>query len=225
MTAPSLRTLRSPDGVDVAVRDFGGAGAPILFAHATGMCGAMFAPLIERLPPHYRSVTFDLRGHGDSAPPPDLDFEWQGFATDVLTVIDGLALDRPFVVGHSCGATAAFLAEQRRPGTFRQMYCYEPAIAFVDNDELPGPNPLSVSARRRRATFALARRARRLLAIEAPVRRASIPRCSTRTSTTVSRARTTGPCASSAYPSTRRAPSRTARATTASAVSMRSPVP
>jgi pimeloyl-ACP methyl ester carboxylesterase len=114
----------------------------------------MFAPLIERLPSHYCGIAIDLRGHGDSAPPPGLDFDWQGFATDLLTVTDGLAIDRPFVVGHSCGATAAFLAEQRRPGTFRRMYCYEPAIAFRDNDRLPGPNPLSASARRRRATFA-----------------------------------------------------------------------
>ena len=154
MTASSLLTLRTPDGVDIAVRDFGGSGEPVLFAHATGFCGAMFGPVIERLPSRYRSIAIDLRGHGDSAPPPDLNFDWQGFATDVLTVIDGLALDRPFVVGHSCGATSAFLAEQRRPGTFRRMYCYEPAIAFRDNDKLPGPNPLSASARRRRSSFA-----------------------------------------------------------------------
>jgi pimeloyl-ACP methyl ester carboxylesterase len=126
----------------------------VLFAHATGFCGAMFGPLVEQLPPGYRAVALDLRGHGDSTPPPDLDFDWQGFATDLLTVIDGLALDRPFVVGHSCGATAAFLAEQRRPGTFRSMYCYEPAIAFGGRADLPGPNPLSEGARRRKANFA-----------------------------------------------------------------------
>jgi pimeloyl-ACP methyl ester carboxylesterase len=154
VTVPALRMLRTPDGVDVAVRDFGGSGDPIVFAHATGFCGAMFAPLVAHLPDGFRSVAVDLRGHGDSAPPPDLDFDWNGFATDVLTAIDGLALVRPFVVGHSCGATAAFLAEQRRPGTFRQMYCYEPAMGFAERAEVPGPNVLSAGARRRRASFA-----------------------------------------------------------------------
>jgi pimeloyl-ACP methyl ester carboxylesterase len=126
----------------------------VLFAHATGFCGAMFGPLIKRMPPRYRAMTIDLRGHGDSAPPPDLDFDWHGFATDLLTVIDGLALDRPFVVGHSCGAVAAFLAEQRRPGTFRSMYCYEPAMGFGGGTSVPGPNVMSEGARRRRASFA-----------------------------------------------------------------------
>jgi pimeloyl-ACP methyl ester carboxylesterase len=152
--ASSLLTLRAPDGVDIAVRDFGGSGEPVLFAHATGFCGAMFGPLVERLPPHYRAVAIDLRGHGDSMPPPDLNFDWQGFATDLLTVTDGLAFDRPFVVGHSCGATAAFLAEQRRPGTFRSMYCYEPAVGFGGGVNLPVPNVMSEGARRRRASFA-----------------------------------------------------------------------
>jgi len=154
VTVSSLRTLRTPDGVDIAVRDFGGSGVPVLFAHATGFCGAMFGPLVERLPPRYRAVAIDLRGHGDSAPPPDLDFDWQGFATDILTVVDGLGLDRPCVVGHSCGATSAFLAEQRRPGTFRRMYCYEPAMGFGGRSKLPVPNVMSEGARRRRATFA-----------------------------------------------------------------------
>ena len=154
MTDAELLTLRTPDGIDIAVRDFGGSGRPVLFSHATGFCGAMFAPIIERLRPHYRGLALDLRGHGDSAPPRDLDFEWQGFATDILTVIDDLDLDRPFAVGHSCGATASFLAELRRPGVFRQMYCYEPAMAFSGRVDLPGPNVLSESARRRRASFA-----------------------------------------------------------------------
>ena len=154
MTEAPLLTLRTPDGVDIAVRDFGGSGEPVLFAHATGFCGAMFAPIIERLRPHYRGVAVDLRGHGDSAPPPDLNFEWHGFATDILTVIDELGLDRPFAVGHSCGATSFFLAEQRRPGVFRQMYCYEPAMGLNGRMDPPGPNVMSEGARRRRASFA-----------------------------------------------------------------------
>ena len=153
MTGPSLLTLRTPDGVDITVRDFGGTGPAVVFAHATGFCGAMFAPLIERLGPRYRSIAVDLRGHGDSAPPPDLDFHWRGFATDILTVIDELGLDQPFAVGHSCGATAAFLAEQRRPGALRAMYCYEPAMGFQGRVDIPGPNAMSEGARRRRATF------------------------------------------------------------------------
>ena len=174
MTVAPARTLRAPDGVELSVRDFGGGGQPVLFAHATGFCGAMFAPLVARMPSHYRCIAVDLRGHGDSAPPPDLDFDWRGFATDLLAVIDALGLDAPYTVGHSCGAAAAFLAEQRRPGTIARMYGYEPAMAFRAGQDVQGPaprsegrsgpggpnsgqagpNPLSEGARRRRSTFA-----------------------------------------------------------------------
>ena len=61
MTASSLRMLRTPDGVDIAVRDFGGSGEPVVFAHATGFCGAMFGPLIEQLPPQCRGIALDWR--------------------------------------------------------------------------------------------------------------------------------------------------------------------
>ena len=154
MTGAPARLIRTPDGVDLSVRDFGGGGQPVLFAHATGFCGALFEPLIARMPAHFHCVAVDLRGHGDSTPPPDLDFDWRGFATDVLTAIDTLGLEAPFTVGHSCGAAAAFLAEQRRPGTIARMYAYEPAMAFREGIDVPGPNPLSEGARRRRATFA-----------------------------------------------------------------------
>jgi pimeloyl-ACP methyl ester carboxylesterase len=184
VTGAAARTVRTADGVDLVFRDHGGTGRAVLFAHATGFCGALFDPLIAHLPARYRAITIDLRGHGDSAPPVDLDFDWSGFATDLLTVVDVLGLDRPLVVGHSCGATAAFLAEQRRPGTFARMYCYEPAMAFREGIDVAGPsgplsgkqspsgplsgkqspsgplsgtqspNPMSEGARRRRAQFA-----------------------------------------------------------------------
>jgi pimeloyl-ACP methyl ester carboxylesterase len=154
VTGASPRIIRTPDGVDLAIRDFGGTGRPVLFAHATGFCGALFAPLIEQVASRYRCIAIDLRGHGDSAPPLDLDFDWSGFATDLLAAIDALHLGHPLVVGHSCGATAAFMAEQRRPGTFSAMYCYEPAMGFRAGIDVPGPNPMSDGARRRRATFA-----------------------------------------------------------------------
>jgi pimeloyl-ACP methyl ester carboxylesterase len=140
VTSAAARTVRTADGVDLAFRDHGGTGRAVLFAHATGFCGALFDPLIAHLPAQYRAITIDLRGHGDSAPPVDLDFDWSGFATDLLTVVDVLGLDRPLVVGHSCGATAAFLAEQRRPGTFAAMYCYEPAIAFREGIDVQSPS-------------------------------------------------------------------------------------
>lgn len=143
------------DGVDVAVHDLGGDGAPIVFAHATGFHGMVWSPIAGILAAEYRCWAFDERGHGDTAPPADGNFEWQGFARDLLAVVDALGLDRPYAVGHSAGAAAIFLAEQDRPGTFRAIYGYEPVVVPID-DERPLPtraNPLAAGARKRRETF------------------------------------------------------------------------
>ncbi len=148
--------VTTPDGVGIAYYDLGGDGAPLLLVHATGLCGPVLAPLAERLRSRFRCIALDLRAHGASDPPPDDDFDWHGFATDVLTVVDHLGLDRPSGFGHSCGGAALLLAEEARPGTFARLYCFEPVI--YPGDEPPAPliegNPLATGALRRRQVFA-----------------------------------------------------------------------
>jgi len=86
----------------------------------------------------------------------DLDYHWDGFADDVLAVIDVLAERQPGEAivgfGHSKGGAALLLAEQRRPGTFRALYLYEPVV-FPFVPEFVGDHPLSVGAERRRPGF------------------------------------------------------------------------
>jgi pimeloyl-ACP methyl ester carboxylesterase len=145
----------TPDGIAVAYYDFGGSGPVLLLAHATGFCGAVLAPLAQRLSGRYRCIAFDERGHGWSDRPPGDDFGWHGFAADVLAVIDHLSLDRPAGFGHSCGAAALLLAEEARPGTFSALYCYEP-IMYPGLTPLPPSfetNPLAAGALRRRELF------------------------------------------------------------------------
>jgi pimeloyl-ACP methyl ester carboxylesterase len=147
--------VTTSDGVVIAVHDLGGDGPPLLFAHATGLHGMVFAPLARQLRDGFHGFAIDERGHGDSAMPPGMDFDWHGFARDVLAAVDGAELTRPFAVGHSGGGAGLLLAEQARPGTFRALYCFEP-IVFPPTGPFPdatGGNPLAHSARRRREIF------------------------------------------------------------------------
>lgn len=145
------------DGISVAVHDLGGDGPPLIFAHATGFHGMVWKPMAKVLGASFHCWSFDERGHGDTDVPPEGNFDWHGFARDLLAVVDALDADRPVAVGHSAGAAAIFLAEQERPGTFRAIYGYEPVVIPSD-DPAPMPssraNPLAAGARRRRETFA-----------------------------------------------------------------------
>ncbi len=164
-----MQRVRSSDGVELALHDLGGDGPPLLLTHATGFCGPVWRPVAARLADHFHCWAPDLRGHGESVTPDGLDFRWDGFADDVLAVVDHLheasgedgAL---LAAGHSKGGAALLLAEQRRAGTFSRLYCYEPVVfpgAPIDPDDTGATgagrgNHLADGALRRRASFASA---------------------------------------------------------------------
>ena len=145
--------IPSTDGVTLAVHDLGGDGPPLLLCHATGFHGMVWRPFAESLRDAFHCWSLDFRGHGDSSSP-DIDYAWEGFADDVLAVVDGLGLERPYGIGHSKGGASLLLAEERRPGTFRALWLYEPVVfAGVAEPLPPGPNPMAEGARRRREVF------------------------------------------------------------------------
>jgi pimeloyl-ACP methyl ester carboxylesterase len=144
-----------PDGVSIAVHDFGGTGPTLLFAHATGMHGWMWHSVAEHLIGRARCVALDLRGHGDSAFPEPYDFRWAGFGRDVLAAVAAIGADDVIGVGHSMGGAALVLAELAEPGMFRELFLYEPALGIEpDPDALAGQRLMAGIAARRRATFA-----------------------------------------------------------------------
>ena len=146
--------LSSTDGIELVVHDLGGDGPPALLAHATGFHGRVWAPMAAHLSDVLHAWAPDLRGHGDSFTPPGHPFRWESFADDVLAVVDGVGLDQPIGIGHSKGGAALLLAEQRRPGTFRALWCFEPVVMPPFGGSEPrGENPLAIGASRRRDVF------------------------------------------------------------------------
>jgi pimeloyl-ACP methyl ester carboxylesterase len=76
--------------------------------------------LIPTLAERYRVICPDLRGFGWSDAPPGR-YEKETFASDLLALLDALALERVRFVGHDWGGFAGFLACLRAPERFERF--------------------------------------------------------------------------------------------------------
>jgi pimeloyl-ACP methyl ester carboxylesterase len=143
------------DGVGLALWDLGGTGEPLLAAHATMFCGHIWEPVAEHLD-GFHCWAPDLRAHGHTVTPAEVDLSWPAVARDLLATVDHLSVRgaRPRrAIGHSMGAAALLLAELARPGTFDELWCYDPVVRPTPPPEDEVENPLSAGARRRREVF------------------------------------------------------------------------
>lgn len=127
-TTPNAIRISQPDGCTTAVHDFGGQGPVLLFAHATGMHGLVWKPVIDELIDRAHCIAVDLRGHGDSTPRPGADLSWELFGGDVLAAVAAIDGDEVIGVGHSLGGAALLMAELAAAGTFTRLFLYEPAL-------------------------------------------------------------------------------------------------
>ncbi len=94
-------------GTMLHAREWGNADGPaILFIHGWSQADLCWSSQVgSRLAETYRMVTFDLRGHGRSAKPPDASSYTDArlWADDLAAVIEHTELDRPVLVAWSYG--------------------------------------------------------------------------------------------------------------------------
>ena len=122
----------------------------LVFAHATGFCGAVWRP-VRSLLEDFDSTTFDFRGHGSSVSARTVRSWWET-ASDALAVASHVGHDRIIGVGHSMGGASLVMAELLRPGTFAALVLIEP-IVFGPPYGRDSDHPLVTLALRRRERF------------------------------------------------------------------------
>ncbi|MFM7894111.1 MAG: alpha/beta fold hydrolase [Actinomycetota bacterium] len=164
MFEQSTRVVASSNGVRIAVYDepaMSGSNPPILFSHATGFHGRVFAPVAEHLRDH-DCITFDYRGYGDTPAPHGWSLTWDGFGDDAFAVArdtarnsgDSSARPRLVGVGHSMGGAGLVMAALREPQLFAALVLFEPIIFPPESRaRAREANPLAEITRRRRRTF------------------------------------------------------------------------
>jgi pimeloyl-ACP methyl ester carboxylesterase len=109
----SMRTLQGPVG-RLAVTTAGEGGLPVLFVHGNSGTRTQWAAQQAHL--KQRSVSFDLRGMGESDPDPAGHYGYADCARDVGAVADALGLERFVLVGHSFGCAVAAEYAAHHPG-------------------------------------------------------------------------------------------------------------
>ena len=99
----------------------------LILVHGTGFVAATFHETAILLRKHFRVYAYDRRGHGHSSKP-DNAYELLDFAEDCVEFCQALALDKPYVVGHSAGGTDALVAGSLFPGLFSRIFVMEPTV-------------------------------------------------------------------------------------------------
>ena len=96
-------------GVEIAYRLFG-EGEPLVLIHGWSCEGRYWDEFgyTTKLSAEYKVIIPDLRGHGDSKTPEVRDFTDGAFASDVIAVLDDLAIDSAHVLGYSLGGWVVF---------------------------------------------------------------------------------------------------------------------
>ena len=93
-------------GLSVHVAE-AGAGPPLLLLHAWPQHWFCWRRVVPLLSDRYRLIMPDLRGHGWSGAP-RRGYEKEQLATDLLTLLDTLELDKVGLVGHDWGGWTGF---------------------------------------------------------------------------------------------------------------------
>ena len=93
------------NGIRLQYTRTGGNKPPVVLAHGFSDSGLCWTPVAEALEADYDVIMVDARGHGQSDAP-ESGYTLAEMANDLRSVITGLGLRRPAVMGHSMGGGA-----------------------------------------------------------------------------------------------------------------------
>ncbi len=92
----------------------------IVLTHGLASSQAIWAAQVAALAPRYRVLTWDLRGHGRSAPDPAL-CTVADLAADLRRVLDAAGVEQAVVLGHSAGGVVALRFALEHPRRTRAL--------------------------------------------------------------------------------------------------------
>jgi pimeloyl-ACP methyl ester carboxylesterase len=157
----TLASFTTPDGATTASRATGALGPALVFVHGVGSTAAIWDKQLLAFANDHRCYAIELRGNGVPKPEPDPALiSREGYATDVLTVLDAHGIENFTIVGCSLGGVVAFELWKRVPQRLSSMVivgsfaAYPNARAYADGIKAAATEAGDM------ATFATARAAK-----------------------------------------------------------------
>ncbi len=136
------------NGVGLQYELHGDQGEPMVLIHGAWFDRHNWDPLVPELSRHFRVLTYDRRGHGQSeraATPGSMEED----AVDAYAILSELGLAPAHVVGQSTGAIVALRLVASRPQAVRSLAAHEPPlIGLLAGD--PSFAPMLAEGRTRR---------------------------------------------------------------------------
>lgn len=124
MVQPEVKSLNIGD-VDIQYLHYPSDGPPLVMLHATGLLPWMWHPIAGRLASRYRVIAPYFCDHR-TVEPEEGGVDWMMLASDLAHVCERLSLDKPFIVGHSMGATVVAIAYAEHGMPAERMVLIEP---------------------------------------------------------------------------------------------------
>ena len=118
-----------------------GEGRPIVFAHGFGCSQDMWRLVLPHFTDDNRVVLFDHVGAGNSdlsAYRPGKYDSLDGYAADLLEILEVLDLRDAVIVGHSVSAMVAVLAANRDPARIGALVLLGPSPRYIDTADYRG---------------------------------------------------------------------------------------
>lgn len=115
-------------GARIAYVEWGNpAGPVILLIHATGFHARCWDEVVRSLPPGYRVIAVDTRGHGRSEKTGPIT-SWADPARDLAELIEHLGLTDAIGAGHSMGGHCLVQIAATHPRAFQRLVLIDPVI-------------------------------------------------------------------------------------------------
>ena len=93
---------------------------PVVFVHGFPFDHTTWNPQMDEIGKHYRTVAYDVRGHGQSFVG-DGQYTIEGHVDDLMALLDYLKIPKAVIVGLSMGGYITLRALERNPERFRAV--------------------------------------------------------------------------------------------------------